>query len=84
VAEPLPLYDLRGLKCPLPALKAQKRLALIAPGERLLIETSDPLAKIDIPHLCNQHGHRLLEIEVTADGHRFLIERGSAELKAEG
>jgi len=70
------VYDLRGLKCPLPALKAGKRLARLAPGAVLAIETSDPLAVIDIPHLCNENGHRLIASETTQTGHRFVIERG--------
>ena len=68
-------YDLKGLKCPLPALKAGKRLAALAPGSVLTVETTDPLAVIDIPHLCQEAGHRLITSEATATGHRFVIER---------
>ncbi|TPW28655.1 sulfurtransferase TusA family protein [Pararhizobium mangrovi] len=71
------LYDLRGLKCPLPALKTRRRLSHMRPGERLIVETSDPLAGIDIPHLCTQDGHTLLDTRTTEGGHRFLIERGT-------
>jgi len=46
------------------------------PGERLWIETTDPLAAIDIPAFCNQEGHALIETQTVAGGHRFLIERG--------
>lgn len=69
-------YDLKGLKCPLPALKTQKKLVGLKPGDVLVVETTDPLAVIDIPHLCQKNGHRLLETEATAGGHRFTIERG--------
>lgn len=69
-------YDLRGLKCPLPVLKTQKRLASVAPGATLAIETSDPLAVIDITHFCSENGHILLESAKTEDGHRFLIRKG--------
>lgn len=69
-------YDLKGLNCPLPALRARKRLARMAPGERLRIETTDPLATIDIPAMCNDEGHVLLSSAADADGHSFLIERG--------
>ncbi|GAB4350748.1 MAG: sulfurtransferase TusA family protein [Oricola sp.] len=68
-------YDLRGLNCPLPVLKTQKRLRAMAPGERLWVRTSDPLAVIDIPNWCRESGHRLVESETAEDGHRFLIER---------
>jgi len=69
-------YDLRGLKCPLPVLKTKKRLASMASGATLAIETSDPLATIDIPHFCSEYGHRLLDSSKTDDGHRFLIRKG--------
>lgn len=71
------IYDLRGLNCPLPVLKARKRLSAMAPGERLLVETTDPLAVIDLPAFCAEDGHRLLGTEAVAGGHRFLIERGA-------
>jgi tRNA 2-thiouridine synthesizing protein A len=43
--------SLRGLKCPLPALKTRKLLARMQPGEVLTIECTDPLTTIDIPNL---------------------------------
>ena len=69
-------YDLRGLNCPLPVLKARRRLADMAPGARLWLETTDPLAVIDIPAFCRDHGHRLIESGAAEGGHRFLVERG--------
>ncbi|WP_180898045.1 sulfurtransferase TusA family protein [Martelella soudanensis] len=68
-------YDLKGLKCPLPALKTGKRLQDLAPGSLLTVETTDPLAVIDIPHLCHENGHRLIATEKTESGHRFVIAR---------
>jgi len=70
------VYDLRGLKCPLPVLKTRRRLKDIRPGEELVIQTNDPLAGIDIPHFCREAGHELLQSEKTADGHRFRIRKG--------
>ena len=75
----LPLQDLRGLNCPLPALKAGKRLEGLAPGDRLWIETTDPLAVIDIPAMARERGHALVESRDVEGGHRFLIERGGGE-----
>jgi tRNA 2-thiouridine synthesizing protein A len=51
--------NLRGLKCPLPALKARKALAALQPGDLLIAECTDPLSAIDIPNLVNQTGDRL-------------------------
>ncbi|WP_448953200.1 sulfurtransferase TusA family protein [Labrys neptuniae] len=48
--------DLRGLKCPLPVLRAQKELARLAPGERLILECTDPMAAIDLPNLARETG----------------------------
>jgi tRNA 2-thiouridine synthesizing protein A len=45
------------------------------PGARIWLETTDPLAGIDIPAFCAEHGHRLVESAEMADGHRFLVER---------
>ncbi|MBB3385794.1 sulfurtransferase TusA family protein [Rhizobium sp. WW22] len=70
------IYDLRGLKCPYPAIKTEKRLRAMASGTTLTVETTDPLAVIDIPHLCNEKGHTLLTSEKTESGHRFVIRKG--------
>jgi tRNA 2-thiouridine synthesizing protein A len=73
---PTEIYDLRGLNCPLPVLKTQRKLRDLPSNATLWIETSDPLAAIDIPHFCNENGHALLEMTATASGHRFLIRKG--------
>ena len=49
--------DLRGLKCPLPALLAKKALAKAAPGAKLTVLADDPMAAVDIPHMCHGEGH---------------------------
>ena len=51
--------DLRGLKCPLPALRTRKALKTLPPGAVLVVECTDPLAGIDIPNLLNQTGDAL-------------------------
>ena len=70
------VYDLRGLKCPLPVLKTRRRMVDLKPGDELIVETSDPLAGIDIPHFCNEDGHELLAQERLDGGHRFHIRKG--------
>lgn len=73
--------DCRGLLCPLPVLKARKMLAGMAAGRTLLVEATDPMAAIDIPHLVREGGHLLLsqQREETSGRPvlRFLIRRGS-------
>jgi tRNA 2-thiouridine synthesizing protein A len=51
--------NLRGLKCPLPALRTRKALKGLQAGEILVVECTDPLAGIDIPNLLNQTGDAL-------------------------
>ena len=51
--------NLRGLKCPLPALRTRKALKALQPGAILVVECTDPLAGIDIPNLLNQTGDAL-------------------------
>jgi tRNA 2-thiouridine synthesizing protein A len=69
------VYDLKGLNCPLPVLKTRKRLAGMPSASLLWVETTDPLAAIDIPAFCQESGHRLVTTEAVSGGHRFLIER---------
>jgi tRNA 2-thiouridine synthesizing protein A len=71
--EPL---DLTGLKCPLPALMTKRALARCASGETLIVWTSDPLAAVDIPHMCGQEGHSVENINKELSRTVFRIRRG--------
>lgn len=71
------LLDLNGLKCPLPVLKTKKALSRLPPGAELTVLTTDPMAEIDIPHFCQEHGHILLAHEKTESGNKFQIRNGS-------
>jgi tRNA 2-thiouridine synthesizing protein A len=51
--------DAKGLLCPLPVLKARKRLQALASGQVLRVEADDPAAVIDMPHFCTEAGHAL-------------------------
>ena len=64
------VIDARGLKCPLPVLKAEKRLARLAPGAELVVLATDPIARVDIPLFCRQHGHDCRE---TRDGDTLVF-----------
>jgi tRNA 2-thiouridine synthesizing protein A len=64
--------NLRGLKCPLPALRTRKALGAMAAGDILIVECTDPLAGVDIPNLLNQTGDSL---EDTAKDKRLLTFR---------
>jgi tRNA 2-thiouridine synthesizing protein A len=49
--------DARGLRCPLPVLKMEKRLEQLPSSATLIVLATDPIARIDIPLYCTQHGH---------------------------
>ncbi len=67
--------DARGLSCPLPVLKARKRLKEMAPGGRLLVLATDPKAPADFVDFCEASGHRLLASGEEEGVFRILIER---------
>ncbi|PYE42001.1 tRNA 2-thiouridine synthesizing protein A [Rhizobium sp. PP-F2F-G20b] len=73
--EPALHLDLKGLKCPLPVIRTRKRMASLGPGTLIRVETTDPLAVIDIPHFCAEDGHRLERRHATDRGHSFLIRK---------
>jgi tRNA 2-thiouridine synthesizing protein A len=64
--------SMRGLKCPLPALKTRKLLSRMMAGDVLEIECTDPLTTIDIPNLIRETGDT---IENTAKKGRVLTFR---------
>jgi tRNA 2-thiouridine synthesizing protein A len=69
------LIDVRGLKCPLPVLKAARRMEAHPAGTRFRLLATDPLAAIDVPHFCNEKGHRLLASARDGDELSFEIEK---------
>ena len=67
--------DAAGLLCPLPVLKARKRLAALGAGQVLRVRTTDPAAVVDIPHYCHEAGHDLIEALPDGAGHIFFIRK---------
>ena len=67
--------DLRGLKCPLPALMARRALARLGPGAIVTVLASDPLAAVDIPHMCGEEGHDVESVTREDTHTRFRIRR---------
>lgn len=52
--------DATGLSCPMPVLRLQKALRDIALGGQIRLLASDPMAAIDVPHFCQEQGHKLI------------------------
>lgn len=71
--------DAIGLLCPLPVLKARKRLLAMKPGEVLRLVASDPAAVIDVPHFCAETGHTFLGQTEADEAHRRLSPAGVAQ-----
>jgi tRNA 2-thiouridine synthesizing protein A len=67
--------DLRGLKCPLPALRTRKALVATEPNDILIVECTDPLAAIDIPNLLRETGDTLEQTSKNAQVTTFRIRK---------
>jgi len=61
------MLDLKGLKCPLPALLARRHLMRAVAGATVLVLTDDPMAPIDVPHMCRNEGFEVLAVEREGD-----------------
>ncbi len=59
------IVDARGHRCPTPSLKLQKAMRDAAPGTRLTLLASDPMARIDVPHLMAGLGGDVVSIDET-------------------
>lgn len=66
--------DARGLLCPLPVLKAAKRLRGLGPGDELHLLADDPAAVVDVPHFCAEQGYTLVSAD-DADGIQTYVIR---------
>ena len=61
------IVDARGHRCPTPSLKLQKAIRAAGPGARLTLLATDPMARIDVPHLMAGLGGAVVSIG-EADG----------------
>jgi tRNA 2-thiouridine synthesizing protein A len=67
------VLDLRGVRCPYVVLRAKTALRDVAIGGALVLECTDPLVVIDVPHFVNQTGHRIASHEQRGDLYVFRI-----------
>ena len=65
--------DCIGLYCPMPVLKARQEMDKLAIGEILEVLADDPAAEEDLRAWAKRTGQRILEIERTDEGMKFLI-----------
>ncbi|MEZ5752706.1 MAG: sulfurtransferase TusA family protein [Paracoccaceae bacterium] len=76
IPQPDAEIDARDLLCPLPVLRARKRLMQMQSGQVLRIVTTDPMALIDLPHFCAEAGHLYLSAESDGRETAHRIARG--------
>jgi tRNA 2-thiouridine synthesizing protein A len=70
--EPL---DLRGLKCPLPALLAKRALLGAPRGASIEIVTDDPLAAVDVPHMCHRENFEIVSLKREGDLAQMVLRK---------
>ncbi|MEQ8228732.1 MAG: sulfurtransferase TusA family protein [Rhodospirillales bacterium] len=63
--------DARGLKCPLPVLKAKKAMKPLVSGDTLTVLATDPSAPKDFEEFCAATGYALEENRT--EGSDFII-----------
>lgn len=68
--------DARALLCPLPVLKARKRLKSLPVGACLEVWADDPAAIVDVPHFCAEAGHALCDQRENGDYQVYVIRKG--------
>lgn len=67
--------DLRGLKCPMPALLAHRYLSRAKKGAAVLVLTDDPMAPIDVPFMCGNEGYDVVSVERDGDAARMILRK---------
>lgn len=73
------LLDVRGLRCPLPLIRARRALAAGLDGESLVVLATDPEAPIDLAALAADHG---LAFASERDGPEWRITLGAPAARA--
>ncbi|MCS7213146.1 MAG: sulfurtransferase TusA family protein [Candidatus Calescibacterium sp.] len=68
-------FDARGLKCPMPVIRAKKKLDDLSSGQVILVIADDPGAKKDFPAFCMQTGHDLIDLKEENGVFKFYIRK---------
>ena len=67
--------DCIGLYCPIPVLKTREEIDKIAVGEILEVLADDPAAEPDLNEWAKRTGQKILKIDKTSEGLKFLIQK---------
>ena len=68
-------YDATGLLCPLPVLRANRKMRDLGPGGLLTVRATDPAAEQDFPAYCRQTGNELVSTAREGDVLVFVIRK---------
>jgi tRNA 2-thiouridine synthesizing protein A len=68
--------DARGLLCPLPVLKARKRLLQLPAGDILRVMVTDKASPKDFALFCKEAGHTLMGVEERDGAIEVIVARG--------
>lgn len=71
--------DVTGMLCPMPVLRARRKLDELASGDLLLVIASDPAVVHDMPAFCSMAGHTLLMAHVEGEKYLFEIQKGDKQ-----
>jgi tRNA 2-thiouridine synthesizing protein A len=78
------LLDVKGMRCPLPVLKANRALRSMTEGQRLRVLATDRAAVGDFQAFCRETGHALLAWSEEAGVFSFVIRRRIDDLDKKG
>ena len=67
--------DCIGLYCPTPVFNTREEMNKLAVGQVLEVLADDPAAEEDIKAWAKHAGQKILELEKTNEGLRFLIQK---------
>ncbi len=73
------VVDARGHRCPVPSLRLRKAMEGAAPGARLTLLATDPMARIDVPYLMGDLGGTVCSVEEQDGVLLITVEIGVAQ-----
>ena len=73
--QPIAKAETKAFGCPLPALLARRHLMRAPAPTVVAVLTDDPMAPIDVPHMCAADGFEVLAIRRAGDESRMIIRK---------
>ena len=71
------IVDARGHRCPVPSLRLARALEKAGPGETICLLATDPMARIDVPHMLADGPHRVVIVQDVEGGLEITVETGA-------